>query len=218
MKRMHLTERSTGNGNRRNRRWLAAAAVAVLAMGILSGCGEEADVGRDAALEAALADAGVSEDETTRLQVTEDRDDGQKVYDIRFDVGNIEYDYEVRATDGSIVSSDTETVDGATQGNDASQNTGTTGGTTGDSGTTGGTSQTTGGTTGGATTAISQDQAISIALERVPGATANDIRIELDNDDGQYRYEGEIIYDQKEYDFEIDANTGTILEWSEERR
>ena len=208
MKRMYLTERSTGNGNRRNRRWLAAAAVAVLAMGILSGCGEEADVGRDAALEAALADAGVSEDETTRLQVTEDRDDGQKVYDIRFDVGNIEYDYEVRATDGSIVSSDTETVDGATQGNDASQNTGTTGGT----------SQTTGGTIGGATTAISQDQAISIALERVPGATANDIRIELDHDDGQYRYEGEIIYDQKEYDFEIDANTGTILEWSEERR
>ena len=56
-----------------------------------------------------------------------------------------------------------------------------------------------------------------MALERVPGATEQDIRIELDYDDGQYKYEGDIIYDQKEYDFEIDANSGTFLEWSEER-
>ena len=26
------------------------------------------------------------------------------------------------------------------------------------------------------------------------------------------KYEGDIIYDGKEYDFEIDANTGTFLE------
>ena len=33
-----------------------------------------------------------------------------------------------------------------------------------------------------------------------------------------YKYEGDIIHEQREYEFEIDANTGTILEWSEERR
>ena len=65
--------------------------------------------------------------------------------------------------------------------------------------------------------ALSQEEAIAMALERVPGATEQDIRIELDYDDGQYKYEGDIIYDQKEYDFEIDANSGTFLEWSEER-
>ena len=65
--------------------------------------------------------------------------------------------------------------------------------------------------------AISQDEAVQIALERVPGATAQDVRIELDRDDGRYKYEGEIIYNNTEYDFEIDANSGTILEWSEER-
>ena len=43
------------------------------------------------------------------------------------------------------------------------------------------------------------------------------LRIELDRDDGRYKYEGEIIYNNIEYDFEIDANSGTILEWSEER-
>lgn len=44
------------------------------------------------------------------------------------------------------------------------------------------------------------------------------LKIELDYDDGYYKYEGDIIYDQKEYEFEIDANTGEFLEWKEERR
>ena len=60
---------------------------------------------------------------------------------------------------------------------------------------------------------ISQEQAIQIALERVSGATEADVRIELDYDDGKYKYEGDIIHEQREYEFEIDANTGTILEW-----
>ncbi|MDE8707100.1 PepSY domain-containing protein [[Ruminococcus] torques] len=41
--------------------------------------------------------------------------------------------------------------------------------------------------------------------------------MQSDNDDGKYKYEGDIIYDGKEDEFEIDASTGTILEWSEER-
>ena len=58
---------------------------------------------------------------------------------------------------------------------------------------------------------------MQIALDRVPGATAQNVKIELDRDDGRYKYEGEIFYNRIEYDFEIDANSGTILEWSEER-
>lgn len=64
---------------------------------------------------------------------------------------------------------------------------------------------------------ISIEEAEKIALERVQGASENDIRIQSDYDDGKYKYEGDIIYDGKEYEFEIDASTGTILEWSEER-
>lgn len=67
------------------------------------------------------------------------------------------------------------------------------------------------------TPAVSQEDAVKTALGKVPGATENDIRIELDWDDGRQKYEGEIRYDQKEYDFEIDANTGEVIEWSEER-
>lgn len=66
--------------------------------------------------------------------------------------------------------------------------------------------------------AVSLEKATALALSRVSGATKNDIQIELDYDDGYYVYEGEILYGQKEYEFEIDANTGTFLEWSEEKR
>ena len=43
----------------------------------MTGCSGK-DIGRDAALEAAFNDAGVSESDTTRLKVSEDRDDGEK--------------------------------------------------------------------------------------------------------------------------------------------
>ena len=65
--------------------------------------------------------------------------------------------------------------------------------------------------------AISMEEAQNIALERVPGATAQDMSIELDYDDGWYIYEGDILYNRMEYEFEIDANTGNILKWEEER-
>lgn len=66
-------------------------------------------------------------------------------------------------------------------------------------------------------TTISLEEAQNIALERVPGATARDLSIELEQDDGWYTYEGDIEYNGVEYEFEIDANTGNILKWEEER-
>ena len=91
---------------------LAAAALAsAVVLGVFTGCGNSSDIGRDAALEVALNDAGVSESDTTRLRVSEDRDDGRKVYEIRFDAAEKEYDYEIQASDGAIVSSDVEAIE-----------------------------------------------------------------------------------------------------------
>lgn len=209
---------------------LAAAALAsAVVLGVFTGCGNDSDIGREAALEAALNDAGVSESDATRLKVSEDRDDGRKVYEIRFDVAEKEYDYEIQASDGTILSSDVDINENYAADdvlNDDSSQTGTDqtvsdqGASQNQTGTQDqagnqGQGNTGSGSSSGA--AISQDEAVQIALERVPGATAQDVRIELDRDDGRYKYEGEIIYNNTEYDFEIDANSGTILEWSEER-
>ena len=70
---------------------------------------------------------------------------------------------------------------------------------------------------GAADVAISLEEARDIALARVEGATASNISIELDRDDGWYVYEGEIFYNGMEYEFEIDANSGNILKWEEDR-
>ncbi|MDD7388345.1 MAG: PepSY domain-containing protein [Lachnospiraceae bacterium] len=64
---------------------------------------------------------------------------------------------------------------------------------------------------------ISEEKAKEIALKKVPQAAEENIRIHLDYENGKPVYEGSIVYDGIEYDFEIDAATGTILEWEEER-
>lgn len=63
---------------------------------------------------------------------------------------------------------------------------------------------------------ISQEKAAKIALERVKGAKESDVSIHSEWDDGREIYEGSIIYQGKEYDFEIDAVNGNILDWEEE--
>lgn len=65
--------------------------------------------------------------------------------------------------------------------------------------------------------AITEEQAKQLALAQVPGAAETDIReFKVDTDDGILLYEGKIIYNGMEYEFEIDAYSGTIREWSAE--
>lgn len=219
----------------KKRNMAAAALAAAMVCGVFTGCGNGKDIGRDAALDVALNDAGVMESEATRVKVSQDRDDGRMVYEIQFDAQGREYDYEVRASDGAIMSSDIENIENYDQyqGNNTQNNGSAQNGTGQNGNAVQGTDQNQGqgsvqtqpgaqgqnnGNAGAASSvALSTDDAMRIALERVPGATAQDTRIKLDLDDGRYKYEGEIIYNNIEYDFEIDANSGTILEWSEER-
>ncbi len=72
------------------------------------------------------------------------------------------------------------------------------------------------GSAASANAAIPLEEARQTALNKVPGATTNDIQISLDSDDGKLLYEGSIYYNQREYEFEIDAQTGQIYSWEEE--
>lgn len=66
-------------------------------------------------------------------------------------------------------------------------------------------------------TTLSEEEARQIALEQVPGATEDDIvEFRKDPDNKKAEFEGEIHYNGMEYEFEIDAYEGTILEWDEE--
>lgn len=65
-----------------------------------------------------------------------------------------------------------------------------------------------------ATGDIGIDKAREIALAKAPGAQVR--KLKLDKDDGRAVYEGELRNGRWEYEFEIDAATGAILEWDQD--
>ena len=61
---------------------------------------------------------------------------------------------------------------------------------------------------------LTKDQAIAIAMKKAKGTVT---KVELDSDDGRQHYDIEIKDGTFEYDFEIDAITGKILEFEKDR-
>lgn len=214
------------------KKMIITTAMTLTLLGLAAGCGGS-DIGEAKAKEIALQDAGVSESDISRFQSSKDRDDGKTLYEIQFASDDTEYEYEINAKDGEILNYSTESLNNngnnntTSNGTDAGQaqnNTqnNTQSNTENDTqnnaqNNTQNSGQNNSGTTQNVNVQISEADAKAAALERVPGATEQDFRMELDRDDGKYIYEGDIIYQQKEYEFEIDANTGNFLKWSEER-
>lgn len=190
---------------------------------VMTGCSENTkDIGKEAAQKIAFIDAGINEDDVTRVRVSKEREDGEQIYEVEFTVPEEgkEFSYEILAEDGSILTMDQDMLEGV-QNNQGTQNTQNTQNSQNTQSTQD--KQNTENTqinqhTNQEQVEISVEQARELALARVPGASESDIIIELDYDDGRYKYEGDIIYNNRQYDFEIDANTGNFLEWEEERR
>ncbi len=142
------------------------------------------------AKEIAFKDAGLKEYSVTHIRVQKDYDDGVTVYDVEFYAGTTEYDYEIDASTGEIRSRDFDIEHDFNS--DKTE-------------------------TSGSTDLLSEEKASKLVLSKVEGASAQNLRIVLEHDDGQEIYEGEIRYNGMEYEFELNAKTGDILEWSQER-
>ena len=150
--------------------------------------GQAAAVTEEQARETALSHAGLTADQVTFVRSKLDRDDGRLMYDVEFYTSDYkEYDYEIDAATGEILSYDYDAEGYSYQPN----------------------------ATPG--TAITAEQARGIALAEVPGAAESDIyEFETDRDDGRLEYEGKIIYNNTEYEFTIDGYSGAIREWDAE--
>ena len=150
--------------------------------------GQAAAVTEEQARETALSHAGFTADQVTFVRSELDRDDGRLMYDVEFYTSDYkEYDYEIDAATGEILSYDYDAEGYSYQPN----------------------------ATPG--TAITAEQARAIALAEVPGAAESDIyEFETDRDDGRLEYEGKIIYNNTEYEFTIDGYSGAIREWDAE--
>ena len=161
-------------------------------------------IGLDQATKVALQNAGFEESDVTLLRGHFDRDDGISTYDIEFRGSDgFDYDYVISANDGTIIEANRELAEllsGAQNQQDSGQaqeSTSQSGGSSQD------------------TNYISADKAQSIALQHA-GVSASDAtfrKAHLDRDDGIYVYELEFVSGDLEYDYEIHATTGAILDW-----
>ena len=149
------------------------------------GTGTTGSITADRAKEIALSHAGLTASQVTFARAELDRDDGRLTYDVEFYTSDYkEYDYEIDASTGAVLSYD---YDAEYYSRPA--NTGTSTGSY-----------------------IGEARAREIALAQVPGATSSNVRrVQLDWDDGRAEYEVEIVYNYMEYDFEINAATGAII-------
>ena len=174
-------------------------------------------IGESKALEIALAHANIKTEDLLFSKSTLDYDDRKVVYDVEFFAQDKEYDYEIDASTGNIISFDTDMeynfippVTSSNQPAAAPQEQPTVQDQTIASSGQPSENQSQ------ASSSLTEDQIKQIALNKVPGATMEHIRIKQDYDDGRMIYEGKIIYQQMEYDFEIDSLTGNILDWEAE--
>ena len=161
------------------------------------------DIGVEKAKEIAMSHAGVSAGSVSFVKAKLDYEDGVKVYDIEFYSGNVEYDYEINAATGAIVSFDQDIENYAIPTQTAAP-------------TQAATQPQTAAPTQAAASGISADRAKQIALSHAGVSGASFTKVELDTDDGVRVYEIEFKVGNVEYDYDIDASSGAIISSSSE--
>ena len=77
--------------------------------GTSGGWGGSADIGEQAARNAALTHAGVSQSQAENLRTKRDYDDGRLEYEIQFWAGTTEYEYKIDGATGAVLEQEQET-------------------------------------------------------------------------------------------------------------
>ncbi|MGN0658112.1 MAG: PepSY domain-containing protein [Emergencia sp.] len=133
-------------------------------------------------------------------------------YEIELIKDNMEYDYIVDAYTGKVTLENEH--DSYFDYDDDDYVPSQSSSSSGSSGSTG--SSSSAGTSSGSSSSdlISAEKAKSIVLAKIPGA--NIYKLKLEKDDGIYIYEGEATLGDYEYEFDIDASSGVIIDWDKE--
>lgn len=142
---------------------------------------------QDTALNTALTHAGIAKDSARKTEVKRDYEDNTAIYKIEFRTDKQEkYEYKINASTGAIISYDYEQDSDYLEPTNASS------------------------------VMLSEAQVREIVQKRVPGAPAENIFLHLDEDDGRMEYEGTLLYENMEYEFKVDAYSGSVTEWEAE--
>ncbi len=198
---------------------------------------DKAYIGQEKAKQAAISHAGASADKLTEYEIELDFEHGVMVYEVEFKCEGFEYDYEIDAITGAVLKSEKEPdddyvpsqTDNAQPETDSSSQTGGNAPQTDNSsspannGNTPQTNQNPGHASSedqnSKASYISEEQAKNAALSHA-GVSANAITAyesDLDREHGIMVYDIDFKCEGFEYDYEIDAATGSVLKNQKER-
>ena len=173
---------------------------------------DKAYIGEAEAKAAAVAHAGVKEAEITRYEVEMDYERGTMVYEIEFHHNGREYDYDIDAVTGEVLWSESERDDDYRSAKQPqnSQNQ---------------QPQDQQNSQQQAKPAPAEDgyigkeaaKAAALAHAGLSEAQVSRMKCELDREDGRVVYEIEFKCDGMEYEYEIDASSGSVLKYDKER-
>ena len=142
------------------------------------------DIGVEQAKTIALNHAGVSASNASFVFAQLDYENGRRVYEVEFYSGSTEYDYEIDAADGSVLSYDYDAERYTSQQPQTSNDIG-----------------------------VEQAKTIALNHAGVAASDAVFVHAKLDYDDGRRVYEVEFYSGSTEYDYEIDAASGDVLSY-----
>lgn len=149
-------------------------------------------IGVEAAKQAALDHAGLSAGEVRFVHAHLEFDDGRWQYDVEFHKGTTEYDYDIDALTGAVLSYDSDTEYFQHAGDNINDIT--------------------------EREVITQERAKQLALEYAGLSEADvlHLKCEFDYDNGRGEYEIEWKVGNMEYSCDVDAHTGAILSFEKE--
>lgn len=155
---------------------------------------DQAYIGQDAALQAACDHAGIATSDVQGLSTEFGWSKGVMVYELDFCSGGTEYEYDINATDGSVVKNEQEPCDHTWHTSSGNTNSGST------------------------TAFIGESAATTAALThaKVDQSAAQSLTVKLDEDDGVTYYEIEFCSAGVEYDYEINATTGDVVKFEQD--
>ena len=160
------------------------------------------NISAEKARDIALNDLGFLLENVEIVKMNLESEDNIPVYEIKFITNNKEYQYEINATNGNIYAKDIKTLNSGNISNNQDTN---------------GVNTNNNQNISNISKEITIDKAKEIALKDAKLNTATFTKTKTDYDDGVKVYEMEFYSNNTEYEYEINAVTGAILDKEIER-
>ena len=160
--------------------------IGALAVGIniYNNIANNSEISKQGAIEIALENANVKESDAARISAYLNLDDLKRKYEIEFVAGDYEYEYEIDADNGLILDFSKEKIGlNVPAIPDPNSN-----------------------------EYIGEESAKQVAYDNAGVSEVSFVRVHLDSDDGIVYYDVEFRSGDYEYNYDIDAKSGALLE------